>query len=196
MSASTYTDRELIEAIRLNNEAAFTELLKRYWKNVHTVTYAKVRSEEVTKEIVQDLFISLWNKRATLSINHLPSYLYTAAKNRVLNYIESQMIRKKHWDYYKQFIPKQDDVTEHDAEVNELMEAIESGIDHLPEKTKRIFRLNKLEGRSVSEIADILKLSEKAIQYHLTQSIKKLRLHLKDYILAALLFLDVLCSLS
>jgi RNA polymerase sigma-70 factor (ECF subfamily) len=56
-------------------------------------------------------------------------------------------------------------------------------MEGLPNKTKTVFQLNRLEGRSIPEIAAALNLSEKAIEYHLTRSLKKLRVHLKDFIL-------------
>lgn len=184
MSFTTYTDLELLEAIRRDDEEAFAELFKRYWKKVHNMAYQRVRSEEVTAEIVQDLFIALWDKRASHSITHLPSYLYSAVKNKALNYMAAQVVRKNYWDYCKKFFLDRDNATENTVEFDELMEAIETGIEHLPEKSQKVFRLNRLEGRSIPEIADTLNLSEKAIQYHLTQSLKKLRLHLKDYIIS------------
>jgi RNA polymerase sigma factor (sigma-70 family) len=55
-------------------------------------------------------------------------------------------------------------------------------MEHLPKKAKRIFQLNRLEGRSISEIAKLLNLSEKAIEYHLTTSVKHLKLLIKDTI--------------
>jgi len=189
---STYSDEELLSAIRQDDEKAFAELVKRYWKQVHALTYARVRSLDATQEIVQSLFISLWDKRATLSIRHLPSYLNGATKNRVLNYIDSQLTHRRHWDYYKQFISQQANVTDHDVEVNELMEALECGMNNLPEKSKKIFRLHQLEGLPISEIARSLNLSEKAIQYHLTQSTKKLKLHLKDYMFTGYLLLALI----
>jgi RNA polymerase sigma-70 factor (ECF subfamily) len=192
LSLSTHTDLELLEAIRQNDEEAFAELFRRYWKKVHAMAYPRVRSEEVTAEIVQDLFISLWDKRATHSIKHLPSYLYTAVKNKALNYMEAQMVRKNYWDYCRKFFLDRDNATENTVEFDELMEAIETGLQHLPEKSKKVFRLNRLEGRSIPEIADALNLSEKAIQYHLTLSLKKLRLHLKDFMITVSLFLYLL----
>ncbi len=182
------SDRELLRAIKNNDEKAFAELFNRYWQYVFTITYQRIQSEEVTKELVQDLFVCLWDKRTTLSIEHLPSYLYICVKNRVLNYVASRNIRKKHWDSYKSFIPEQDIVTDNDVELNELMKCIEEGIDHLPEKSKKVSQLSLLEGRSITEIAVLLNLSEKSIYYHLTQSIKKLRVHLK-YITLLLFFL-------
>lgn len=153
------------------------------------MAYPRVRSEEVTAEIVQDLFISLWDKRASQSIKHLPSYLYTAVKNKALNYMEAQVVRKNYWDYCRKFFLDRDNATENTVEFDELMEAIETGMQHLPEKSQKVFRLNRLEGRSIPEIADTLNLSEKAIQYHLTLSLKKLRVHLKDFMITAGLFL-------
>ncbi len=153
------------------------------------MAYSRVRSCETSEEIVQSIFISLWDKRSTVSINNMSSYLFTAIKYQALNIIESRIVHKKYWDYYKNYIPQQENVTERTIQFNELMEVIEEGMDHLPEKSKTIFKLNRLEGRSVHEIASILNLSEKAIQYHLTRSLKELRLHLRNYLFSLTLFL-------
>jgi RNA polymerase sigma-70 factor (family 1) len=186
---SHYTDHALLNAIRDDDEKAFAELFKRYWRKVHAMAYTRLKSKAATEEIVQELFISLWDKRATQSIQHLSSYLYQAVKFKVLNYIHSKLVEEKYWDYYKNFIPQKEDATAIAVEYSDLMEAIEDGMQQLPEKSKRVFRLNRLEGHSVSEIANLLNLSEKAIQYHLTQSVKKLRMHLKNYIFSAAAFI-------
>lgn len=189
ISASSLTDVQLLEAIRHDNEEAFAELFKRYWKMVHDMASPRVRSEAVTAEIVQDLFISLWDKRASHSIRHLPSYFYTAVKNKALNYMEAQMVRKSYRDYYRKFFPGWDNITEKTVEFDDLMGAIETAMQQLPEKSRTIFQLNRLEGHSVTEIAHRLNLSEKAIGYHLTQSLKKLRVHLKDFLITLALML-------
>lgn len=188
---SLYTDHELLEAIRRDDRGAFGEIFRRYWEAVYSRTFPKVRSEAVTQEIVQDTFITLWDKRASLFIHNLPSYLYAAAKNKVLNYIDAQLVRRRYWDYYRQFVPTGEESTANMVAYDELVEMIRDGMEGLPEKSRRIFRLNRLEGHSVAEIAALLNLSEKAIQYHLSQSVKKLRLHLKDYVLLS----GFLCSL-
>jgi RNA polymerase sigma-70 factor (ECF subfamily) len=183
----SYSEQELLEAIRHDNEKAFEEIFNRYWSKVYRTAYSLVRSREVTQEIVQGLFISLWDRRASIVVNNLLSYLTMAARNRALDVIESQLVRQKHWDYYKRFIPQQACTTEQDIAFNELAVAIEEKLELLPEKSKRVFMLNRIEGRSVQEIANLLNLSEKAIQYHLTKSTKELRLHLKDYIISVVI---------
>lgn len=187
-----HSDHELLEAIRFDDEKAFAELFKRYWRKVHAMAYARVRSEEVTEEIVQELFISLWDKRATHAIEHLPSYLFQAVKFKALNYLESRIVREKYWNYYQKFVPQKANVTDHAVQYQDLMAAIEKGLTELPEKSRKVFKLHRLEGRSVPEIANFLNLSEKAIQYHLTQSLKRLRVHLKNYILTVAIFIGLM----
>ena len=181
---SDYSDQDLLSAVRNDDDEAFTELFRRYLKKAYSMAYSRVRSRETSQEIVQNIFISLWDKRSTVSIHNMSSYLFTAIKYQAINIIESRIVHQKYWDYYKNFIPQQDEVTEKTVQFNELMQVIEEGMDRLPEKAKTIFKLNRLEGRSVHEIANILNLSEKAIQYHLTRSVKEIRLHLKDYLIS------------
>ena len=143
MPISSYSDGELLAALRHDDEKAFAELYERYWRQVHAMTYAMVLSMEETKEIVQNIFISLWNDRATLSTNHLPSYLQVATKNCVLNYIDSQLTLRKHRDC-NQFVNQQAHF-DHDVKVNELVEVRECRMNDLPKKSKNIFRLHELE---------------------------------------------------
>jgi RNA polymerase sigma-70 factor (family 1) len=188
MSHSSYSDEDLLEAIRHDDEEAFAEIFSRYWDRVYHMTYPKVRSEAVTQEIVQDLFVTIWEKRRSLAIKNLESYFYASVRNRALNYIESQLVRRRYWIYYRRYLPTTVESTANTVELNELEEMVKVGISNLPEKSQLIFKLSRLEGRTISEIADALNLSEKAIQYHLTQSLKKLRVHLKDFIVIIALF--------
>lgn len=183
-----YSDQELLQAIRNDDEHAYTTLFRRYLRKAYAMAYARLRSKEATEEIVQNIFISIWDKRASLSINNMSAYLFTAIKYKALNIIESNIVFEKYWNYYRRFVPQQDDATARTVEFNELMEALEDGMEQLPEKTRKIFRLNRLEGRTIPEIAGLLNLSEKAVQYHITRSVKEIRLYLKDYI-ASIAFL-------
>lgn len=185
------TDHELLQAIRNNDENAFSELFKRYWRKAYNMAYSRVRSKQVTEEIVQDLFVTLWDRRASLSVNNMSSYLFIAIKHKALNFIESQIVHQKYWDYHKAILQKHEDATEKTVEFNELMEVIEEGMECLPEKSKKVFKLNRLEGLSISETADLLNLSRKATQYHLTRSLKEMRFHLKDYILSVPAILSI-----
>ena len=139
MSDNTnYTEEGLLASIRMDDEKAFKELFKKYWRKAHRMAYAKVRSKEIAEEIVQDIFTTLWDKRATLQINNFSSYLFTTVKNKSLNYIQACLVRKKYWDYYKQFIPQYEESTEKAVAYNELVEAIEHEMILLPEKSEKV----------------------------------------------------------
>ena len=186
---TAFTEEELFGLIRRHNKTAFAELFNRYWRKAYLIAYSKIHEREATEEIVQELFILLWDKRESLSIHNFRSYLYTSVKNKCLNYIESQIVQKKHWDHYKTFLPKTADAADNHVEYNDLMDAIRVGMQNLPQKTQKVFRLNRLEGRTIPEIAQDLNLSEKAIEYHLSRSLKELRVHLKDFILLLIFLL-------
>jgi RNA polymerase sigma-70 factor (ECF subfamily) len=178
-----------MDAIRSDDQAAFGELFARYGKIVYKMAYSRLRTRVAAEEIVQNLFISFWDNRHTISVSNISSYFYIAVKHRVLNIIESRIVQKKYWNYYKTFIPHEENATERTVEFNELMAVIEERMKHLPEKSKEVFKMNRLEGHSIAEIASSLNLSEKAIQYHLTRSLKELRLQFKDYIVSLIVWI-------
>lgn len=180
-------DAALFDCIRQNDKEAFAELFNRYWQKAFAMAYGKVRCRQTTEEIVQELFIQLWDKRHSLSIQNFSPFLYTCVKNKCLNHIESLLIRKKHWEYYRTFICEKEERPATSIQYNELLEAINSGMEDLPPKTQKIFKLSRVHGLSIPEIASILNLSEKAIEYHLTRSLKQLRVHLKDFMLLLIL---------
>src|SRR5690606_17061526 len=92
--------------MRSNDESAFAELFNRYWSYVYTITYKRVHSKALAKEIVQDLFVSLWAKRKTLSVYHMPSYLYVCVKNMVQNHAVARKASKHSWEDQQLLVPK------------------------------------------------------------------------------------------
>jgi RNA polymerase sigma-70 factor (ECF subfamily) len=181
-SLTDYNEALLLADLRKGNVHAFEKIFKRHWESLYRSAKSKLHSHEEAEEVIQSIFSTLWEKREALLITNLPYYLNTALRNRILNMIRDKIPQEKYWDYYKVFLPNHQNTTEHIVSFDELNSAVELAVNHLPEKSRQVFRLSKLEGRSNAEIADLLKVSEKAIEYHLTKSIKKLRVHLKDFI--------------
>ena len=185
------TDSELTEALRRGEEGAFEVLFLRYWKQAHCFVKSRVFSDEEAREIVQEVFTDIWHNRGDRQIESFKTYLFTALKYRTIKYVRSLINHKKYWNHYSVFIPKSANQTQLDIDYDLLADALEQGMERLPEKTKAVFMLNRLQGKSLPEISKALNLSEKAIQYHLTKSLKQLRLHLKDYITP---LITIICS--
>lgn len=179
-----YTDQDLLSLIRKDDDDAFAELYNRYAGKVRSLAFSKVNSIEATQEIVQEIFSGIWERRRSLYIDAVPNYLAVAVKYRAINHIKSQLAFRKYADLYKAFVKISEEETLEAVQFHNLTEAIEEGVQKLPEKTQLVFRLNRMEGKSIAEIAVKLKLSEKAIKYHISRSIKELRFHLKEFLIS------------
>ena len=184
-----WDEQNLVESLRKGDETAYAHIFKLYWKSLYCQAHTKVRSHEVAEEIVQDLFLTLWEKRNVLVITNLSHYLRTALRNKCIDHIRTRVVKDKYWNYYKLFVPHQTDNTEETVSYNNLVEALENGMASLPEKTKGIFALSRMEGKSVADVAKSFKLSEKAVEYHLTKSLKVLKVYLKDFVFLLLLWI-------
>lgn len=185
-SLNGHSDEELIALIAEDDEKAFQTLFYRYWSTAHQLASSKLKSKEVAQEITDDLFLNFWQRRHALHIDNFRHYLYVALKYKVITHIKHQLSRNQRLLDYQTDLPTQEEVTLQSVEYNDLLRALENGMKALPERTQEVFRLSKLEGRTVSQIADQLNVSEKAIEYHITRSRKELRLHLKDFLVIAI----------
>jgi RNA polymerase sigma-70 factor (ECF subfamily) len=176
------TDEILLRLLKANDERAFKEIYSRYWKPVFASAYHRLASRDTAKELVQIIFLRIWEKRHSIQITHLQGYLQTAIKNSVINYIEASLVHKKYLQHVLDTTSTSYHGTESILTFHELSQAIDKAIAGLPEKTRYVFKLSRFDHLSVHEIAINLNLSEKAVEYHITQSLKALRLYLKDYL--------------
>jgi RNA polymerase sigma-70 factor (family 1) len=179
-----HDENDLLNALRAGDEHAFSIIFKKYWQHLYRIAIVKVQSREVAEEIVQELLVTLWEKRNVLLINNLTHYLNASLKNRCIDHIRRNTTKEKYWQYIKSYFPVMD--VQDEVNAHELEEAIEKGMAGLPEKSRMIFTLNRVEGISNSEIAKRTNLSEKSVEYHITKSLKQLKKHLKDFVVTVL----------
>ncbi|GGD66683.1 DNA-directed RNA polymerase sigma-70 factor [Emticicia aquatilis] len=181
MEYKILSDELLVKLLRVGEQDAFEEIYRRYWQKLLRSAQFKLRSKETIEEILQDLFISLWEKREKVLIENLEAYLNTSLRYLIINQIKKQILQEKFVEYSLKKNELTDDVDESVA-FNELSVAIEKAIEQLPEKTQQIFRLNRLEYKSVKEISVLLETPERTVEYHITQALKALRIHLREFI--------------
>jgi len=116
-----------------------------------------------------------------LQIMDLRGYLFSSVKNGVISKVRTRLVHQKYQHHYLRYFPGYSRTTEETIEFEELSHAIEDALRQLPERSQQIFRLNRLLGRSIAEISEMLKIPRRTIEHHLTISIRELRLRLKDY---------------
>jgi RNA polymerase sigma-70 factor (family 1) len=183
MDYRLFTDDMLVKLLRGGDEDALKEIYTRYVKGCFDHALRKIRIHEVAQELVQNLFVSLWEKKANCQIAHLESYLHAALKYQIISYIRTKIVREKYLRMAEsETVVSEANETESTLLIRELSQAIETTIALLPEKSQLIFRLSRFEHRTNKEISRSMDISEKAVEYHITQSLKLLKTHLKDFI--------------
>jgi len=174
----SYTDDHLASLLELGDESAFTEIYNRYWNKLLAIAYNHTKDKSAAQEIVQEVFLSLWNKRTEVEIKSINNYLATAIKFTVF---------KSYYRYNKRqesFRAKLNSPIYHLEE--ELIDAkflqdyINGIVETLPQKCKMVFKLSREMGLTIPEIADAMEISTKTAEAHLTKALKVVRLNLKN----------------
>ncbi|MEO6732575.1 MAG: RNA polymerase sigma-70 factor [Ferruginibacter sp.] len=186
MDYKLLSDEMLTKLLKADDETAFKQIYIRYWKPLFISAYSRIGSKEPAKELVQNLFLNVWEKRNALPIVNLKNYLQTAIKNKVINYIEATLVQKKYQQHIRETFSHQSSETEATIQYNELYLAFEKALLQLPAKTRDVFKMSRFEHLSIKEIASRLNISEKAVEYHITSSLKVLRINLKEFMLSGL----------
>ncbi|HAO48568.1 MAG TPA: RNA polymerase sigma-70 factor [Runella sp.] len=181
MTMKQWDDERLVEFLREGKIPAFEEIYRRYWYKLYGIAYHQTGVREEAEELVQEVFLTIWNRRSEVVIRHLDLYLTIAIKNQVYDYIKSQVNYRKYQEYLIFQEIHQNYTTDEIVNYVELAEAVDKVLNLLPEKSAEVFKRSRFENQSVKEIAHGLNLSEKAVEYHITKSLKFLKENLKSY---------------
>jgi RNA polymerase sigma-70 factor (family 1) len=171
------TDAELVELVNTGSEAAFAEIYRRYWNVMYQSGYNVLRDKDAALDIVQDVFVWVWNHRASLRITSLKAYLLCAVKYKIANYIRHEKAFVHVFDELQKFKPE-DVYSDCELEVKELKEVILRFTDSLPGRSRTIFDLSRNQHLSNKEIAKQMGISEKTVENQMTITLKKLRISL------------------
>jgi RNA polymerase sigma-70 factor, ECF subfamily len=174
---------ELFKKVKLGDEKAFESLFKFYYQRLCHYACATLKDMEDAEEVVQQVFINIWDKRENIFIDtSLQSYLYRAVNNACLNKIKQKKIYGMHHEHIKLESPVSIDSTSETIISEELKEAINDAVELLPDQCKLVFQLSRFEGLKHQEIADELSISVKTVENQIGKALKHLRGHLKDYL--------------
>jgi RNA polymerase sigma-70 factor (family 1) len=189
MDYGLLADDVLLKFLKISDELAYKAIYLRYWRKLYYSAVNKTNSKEVAEDIVQSVFADLWDRREHHNINNIAAYLETAVKYQIINYIKAAISKRAQYTGFSELQKSEENSADLPLLVQELNMAIDKAISRLPQKTQTIFRLSRFEKHSNKDISQIMDLSEKAVEYHITQSLKSLRFFLKDFILVDLVLL-------
>jgi RNA polymerase sigma-70 factor (family 1) len=174
-----HSDNTLVDLLKVKHTGAFEEIYRRYWRPLYSACYKRVQSREISEEIVQDIFTSLWMNRNTAVIANLSAYLFTAVKYKVINHLSREMSRTNFTTNVMQV--QNDNSTEETILLDDLNSALEREIEKLPAKRQMIFRLHSKEHLSVKQVASQMGISEKTVENQYGKALKILKVNLKHF---------------
>lgn len=172
----TLSDAQLVDLLKAGDHHSFTEIYKRYSSLLYIYAYKKLQDNESAKDIIQEIYVHLWNSRSNLNIQTtLSGYLYKAVLNRVLNVFRHVAITQEYISSFKEVADNAPAQTDYRIREKDLKSLIEKEINNLPEKMREIFQLRRQEYLSNKEIADRLNISEHTVATQIKRALKTLR---------------------
>jgi RNA polymerase sigma-70 factor (ECF subfamily) len=173
---------EWIARVRAGDEAAFEALFRALAPGLCVLVTRYVGARAVAEELVQDLFLDLWTRRADLAADRsITAYLYAAARNRALNHLRRE---RRVAPFPATSLPHREDADPAAPDESELLDALElqDAIDHLPARCRLIFTLNRRHEMTYGEIAASLGLSVKTVETQMGRALKSLRDRLRHLV--------------
>ena len=175
-------DQELLALLREGDCRAFDELYERYWEKLLYFAYQKTGNQMDAENVLQDVFVSLWNRRTTLQINSdLSSYLAVSVKYRIIRLFEQRRSQRIREQESLSSFNMLDDSTQEFLEFEELKAQLEQFVSKLPQRSRLIYKLSREDGLSHQEIAEQLGTTERAINADLVRTKKNLLSTLRSF---------------
>jgi len=176
---NSLTDAELTDLLKSNDKSAFTELYNRYKGLLYIYACKVTKDDDKAEDLIQELFINLWDKRETINFtSSISSYLYSAVRYKFFDLVDKEKVRADYVQAFQLFLDKGEYLTDNYILEKELSATIEKEISNLPAKMRKVFLLSRKENLSNKEIAERLDISEKTVKNQLSTALKTLKVKL------------------
>jgi RNA polymerase sigma-70 factor (ECF subfamily) len=172
---------DLLVRIAQGDQKAFEILYTHFYTPLLSFGQSLIHSKELTEEVIEDVFVKLWLRRAEIEkIENVAVYLYVAVKNKALNLLSSKAKELIHASFDYLDLSIQDPETPLQTLVtSEMMQRMKNAIDSLPPKCKMIFKLVREDGLKYKEVSQILNISVNTIDAQMAIAVKRICMALK-----------------
>ncbi|MCH7410437.1 RNA polymerase sigma-70 factor [Belliella sp. DSM 111904] len=175
-----FSDESLFLLIKKGDVKSFEKLFDKYYNQLVTQAFARVENWNVSEDIVQDIFIDLWQKKEKINIqSSLKGYLLSSVKYKVYRHIDQARIT----DSLKEHHDLSYAITGDILTFEELYEELNHLLDKLPLKEQEVFRLSRFQQLTTMEIAEKLNLAPQTVHNKMYQTLRFLRAELKHHLL-------------
>jgi RNA polymerase sigma-70 factor (ECF subfamily) len=170
------SDQELLLRVQRGDHDAFDILFDRYWQRLFQSARARLNDSDTAKDIVQEIFIKIWQRRATLDISGpLENYLQSAVRLSVISHYRSKKVKEVQLEDALQRINMLEDSIESLTDYLELEKTLQQTVELMPEMLKRVYQLRS-ENLSVKAIAGELGLADQTVKNYISEVSRRLRI--------------------
>ncbi len=169
----------VVQEIREGNEESFQKVFHMYYESLCQYAFTLLRDMDDAEDVVQSIFIKIWEKRESLIITQtLKGYLFKAVYHQCVNQIDHRAVRMKFQEV--SLVEKSNEVQQPEAFPNELEERVIAAINTLPPQCRTIFMMSRYREMKYVEIANALNLSVNTIENQMSKALRTLREHFKE----------------
>jgi len=182
-------DRKILKRFKEGDAEAFDVIYHNYSKKMFHFALGLVKDEDISKDLVQEVFVNLWEKRGQVDLNlNFDNYIFTIAYNSIRKYFRKKSIETKVIDHLVKNSPEIIESVDGTVIYNELLGLASKTIENLPPKRKIVYKLSRQDGMKIKEIASKLNISTRTAENHLVKALKHLKEELSGISLLTLLF--------
>lgn len=176
-------ERILLEKLKNDDQAAFTIIFTKYYQDLVRFSFGYTRNSDAAEEIVQEVFLKLWENRGTLVIhNSLKSFLLKTVQNRCIDSLRHETVTHK----YASIVLEHPLLSENDTENYILHSELQANFNHAMEKIPveyaESFRMSRIENMNYQDIAQKLNVSVRTVEVRISKALHFLREELKDFL--------------
>ncbi|AOM80572.1 RNA polymerase subunit sigma-70 [Pedobacter steynii] len=180
---SNLSDVELVDLLKSGNQLAYTEIFERYTRVLLRHAFRLLSDHEEAHDVVQDVFLQLWQKREDLSFKtSLSAYLYASVRNKIFNLLSHQKVILRYAESISSFMVEGYNIIEDQIREKELALIIEKEVDALPPKMREVFLLNKKDELNYREISERLNISSETAKQQVYKAMKILKLKIDSFL--------------
>lgn len=171
-----YSENDIVLYLQQGDERAFKWLYDTFRPQVYHTALQYLKSNELAKEVVQDVFLKIWTERSQLGhVLSIKAWIYKLAKNHILNRLKRIAIENKAKDYFVSNFVEEDLTTVYHVEHHEYHNLLKEAIYALPDQQRRVFELARYEKLTYEAIAKELKISPMTVKTHMARALANLR---------------------
>jgi RNA polymerase sigma-70 factor (ECF subfamily) len=191
--SSEINDQNLFLQLKSGSKEAFRTLFDRYGLRIHRFALGYLKSDHDAEELVQEVFLKLWDKRESLdSSKNTKGFIFKIAVNAIYDFIRRKNIQKAFQEFASQN-PANSDETWHEVVYNDMLAQMNQLISQMPEQRQKVFKLSREDGLSNDEISQKLGLSKRTIENQLYRATAFLKKNLPLDSVPVLLFFSLFC---